>query len=52
MLKTGLIPAASINEWTMMLSEDGNTFNYILKRDGELHFRADLDLRLYKKSSM
>lgn len=40
-----LIPAASANEWSMMLSEDGNTFSYILKREGELRFRADFDLR-------
>lgn len=52
MLKTGLIPAASINEWTMMLSKDGKAFSYIFQRDGELWFRAAFDLRLYKKSSM
>lgn len=39
-----LLPAAATNEWTMMLSEDGHTFSYILKRDGELRFRADFNL--------
>lgn len=39
-----LLPAAATNEWTMMLSEDGNTFRYILKRDGELRFRVDFRL--------
>jgi hypothetical protein len=39
-----LIPAASTNEWTILLSPDGRTFSYILKRDNQLRFRADFDL--------
>ncbi|MDX5419495.1 MAG: hypothetical protein LPK09_09775 [Hymenobacteraceae bacterium] len=39
-----LIPAASTNEWTLLLSPDGKTFSYILKRDNQLRFRADFDL--------
>ncbi len=40
-----LIPAAATNEWTLMLSPNGNVFSYILKRDNQLRFRADFDLR-------
>jgi len=39
-----LIPAAATNEWNLILSEDRKTFSYILKRDGQLRFRADFDL--------
>lgn len=39
-----LIPAAATNEWTLLLSPDGKTFSYILKRDNQLRFRADFDL--------
>jgi len=39
-----LIPAASTNEWTFILSEDKKTLSYILKRDDQLRFRADFDL--------
>lgn len=39
-----LIPAASTNEWSLVLSPDGKTFSYILKRDNQLRFHADFDL--------
>jgi hypothetical protein len=39
-----LIPAASTNEWNIVLSPDGRTFSYILKRDNQLRFQADFDL--------
>lgn len=39
-----LIPAASTNEWNLVLSPDGRTFSYILKRDNQLRFQADFDL--------
>ncbi|HZI00026.1 MAG TPA: hypothetical protein VEX63_02695 [Flavisolibacter sp.] len=39
-----LIPAAATNEWNMVISEDRKTFSYILKRNGQLRFRADFDL--------
>ncbi|WP_299984290.1 hypothetical protein [uncultured Pontibacter sp.] len=39
-----LIPAASTNEWNVVLSADGRTFSYILKRDNQLRFQADFDL--------
>ncbi|MBX0333842.1 hypothetical protein K3G39_11405 [Pontibacter sp. HSC-14F20] len=39
-----LIPAASTNEWNVVLSPDGKTFSYILKRDNQLRFQADFDL--------
>jgi hypothetical protein len=39
-----LLPAAATNEWSTVLSEDQKTFSYILKRDGQLRFRADFDL--------
>lgn len=39
-----LIPAASTNEWNVVLSPDGRTFSYILKRDNQLRFQADFDL--------
>ncbi|MDO6390540.1 hypothetical protein Q4E40_10420 [Pontibacter sp. BT731] len=39
-----LIPAASTNEWNIVLSPDGKTFSYILKRDNQLRFHADFDL--------
>ncbi|MCP2042762.1 hypothetical protein [Pontibacter sp. HSC-36F09] len=39
-----LIPAASTNEWNIVLSPDGKTFSYILKRDNQLRFQADFDL--------
>ena len=39
-----LLPAAAGNEWNLLISEDGKTFSYILKRDGQLRFRADFDL--------
>ncbi|PKV67013.1 SadB/YajI family lipoprotein [Pontibacter ramchanderi] len=39
-----LIPAAATNEWNVVLSADGRTFSYILKRDNQLRFQADFDL--------
>lgn len=39
-----LIPAAATNEWSLVLSPDGKTFSYILKRDNQLRFQADFDL--------
>jgi len=39
-----LIPAASTNEWSLVLSQDKKTLSYILKRDGQLRFHADFDL--------
>jgi hypothetical protein len=39
-----LIPAASTNEWTFILSNDKKTLSYVLKRDGQLRFKADFDL--------
>ncbi len=39
-----LIPEASTNEWSLVLSPDGRTFSYILKRNNQLRFQADFDL--------
>jgi hypothetical protein len=39
-----LIPAAATNEWNLVLSEDGKTLSYILKRNNNLRFHADFDL--------
>lgn len=38
-----LIPAAKTNVWTLTLKS--NTFSYILKRDGNMRFQADFDLK-------
>lgn len=35
-----LIPSASTNEWEMKFSQDYKSFYYILRRNGELRFRA------------
>jgi hypothetical protein len=40
-----LIPAAATNEWSLVISKDKKQLSYILKRDGQLRFRADFDLR-------
>jgi len=40
-----LIPAAATNEWSLVLSKDMSTLSYILKRDGQLRFQADFDVR-------
>ena len=39
-----LIPAAATNEWNLVLSPDGKTLSYILKRNNNLRFHADFDL--------
>ncbi|MBL7843049.1 MAG: hypothetical protein JNK44_04230 [Cyclobacteriaceae bacterium] len=39
-----LIPAASTNEWSLVLNPDKKILSYILKRDGQLRFHADFDL--------
>jgi hypothetical protein len=39
-----LIPAAATNEWNLVLSEDGKTLSYILKRNNNLRFHANFDL--------
>ncbi|MBA2331093.1 MAG: hypothetical protein H0V91_15925 [Flavisolibacter sp.] len=39
-----LIPAAATNEWNLVLSNDGRTLSYILKRHNKLRFHADFDL--------
>lgn len=39
-----LIPAAATNEWSLVLNKESKTLSYILKRDGQLRFRADFDL--------
>lgn len=39
-----LIPAAATNEWNLVLSEDGKTLSYILKRNNKLRYHADFDL--------
>ena len=39
-----LLPEAATNEWTMVIDPGKKTLTYILKRHGELRFRAELDL--------
>ncbi len=40
-----LLPAAATNEWTFVLDEENGVLSYILKRDGQLRFQADFDLK-------
>ena len=40
-----LIPVASTNEWSLVLSQHKKKLSYILQRDGQLRFHAGFDLR-------
>jgi hypothetical protein len=39
-----IIPAAKANVWTLEFSPDKESLSYIIKRDGNLRYRADFDL--------